>query len=107
MWHALTAGSAEPAASVQDEDAWHTRQLMQQGEEDVAHVASAQELETAVLQGRRHIVLTAHIDMTALPLKDTSICEDGCSSPLPVIRSTLSIRVRLPGSPWMIGTQGC
>ena len=70
------------------------RHLLQtDGADDPFFIATPRELESAILQGRRHIVVTAHLDMTALPLRDTTIC-DSCASPLPEIRETMSIRVR-------------
>ena len=65
----------------------------------VAFASTAVALRDAVLQGWRHIVITAHLDLTTLPLRETSICADGCASPLPDIRGTASIRVRTTSTP--------
>lgn len=73
----------------------HVRRLRQAApEQRPVYVSTPRELEDAILQGRLHIVITAHLDMTSMPLRDTSICPDGCSGPLPEIRETASIRVR-------------
>lgn len=69
------------------------RQLLQDQENTPVYVSQPRELEDAILKGRRHIVITAHLDMTSMPLRSTSICPDGCESPLPEIRETWSIRV--------------
>lgn len=73
--------------------AWPARQVLQYDEQEPAYVATPQTLEMAILQGRHHIVVTAHLDMTALPLRPTSICKE-CVSPLPETFDTVSIRVR-------------
>ena len=57
-------------------------------------VSSPEELEQGILQGRIHIVVIAHLDLTSLPSKPTSACNDGCESPLPVVSLTETIRVR-------------
>ena len=73
----------------------HVRRLRQAApEQRPVYVSSPRELEDAILQGRLHIIITAHLDMTSMPLRDTSICPDGCGGPLPEIRETASIRVR-------------
>eukprot|EP00892_Ulva_mutabilis_P002848 jgi/Ulvmu1/12564/UM091_0005.1 len=68
------------------------RQLLQEDRIQPVFVSTPRELESAILQGRLHVVITAHLDMTVLPLRDTSICLDGCSSPLPEIRETMTFR---------------
>lgn len=68
------------------------RQLLQDSQEPV-YVATPRELESEILMGSSHIVITDHLDLTAFPLRDTSICPDGCGSPLPEIRRAMSIRV--------------
>lgn len=80
-------------AVVQELDASHTRQLKQVFDQDPIYVSTPEELEVAVLEGRHHIVVTSHLDMTAMPLRQTSVCQDGCASPLPEIRYAKSITV--------------
>ena len=58
-------------------------------------MSTPKELEEAILLGRSHIVVTAHLDLTDLPQRETSICLEGCASPLPEIRETMSIQVSL------------
>lgn len=70
------------------------RQL-QASKEGVAYVATPEAMLHAVLKDRRHIVIQAHLDLTTLPLRETSVCPEGCASPLPDIRGVESIRVRL------------
>lgn len=64
--------------------------------EEVLNVVSPEGLRDALLKGRRNIEITAHLDLTTLPLRLNTGCEDGCDSPLPPLTSlTKSIRVRL------------
>lgn len=58
-------------------------------------VVTAEGLLEALLKGRRNIEISAHLDLTTLPLLRNTGCEDGCDSPLPPITTlTKSIRVR-------------
>ena len=61
---------------------------------EAVSVASPQQLVDAILEDHAHIVVTAHLDLTTLPIRENSICPDGCASPLPEIRAAQSIRVR-------------
>eukprot|EP00892_Ulva_mutabilis_P002162 jgi/Ulvmu1/11947/UM082_0026.1 len=66
------------------------RQLQQAIDEPV-NISSPRLLEKAILTGYHHIVITAHMDLTTLPLRHTSIC-DSCVGPLPEMITTMSIR---------------
>lgn len=68
----------------------HTRHLAQEGR---VLVSTPMELEEAILEGRSHIVITSHLDMTSMPLRQTAVCDEGCASPLPEIHYAISIRV--------------
>ena len=60
---------------------------------NTVEVGTPAELETSIRQGRYHILVIAHLDLTAVPPRHTTICR-GCESTLPEIRLTQSIRVR-------------
>eukprot|EP00892_Ulva_mutabilis_P002166 jgi/Ulvmu1/11950/UM082_0029.1 len=68
------------------------RSSMNASDVDIAVVATPQQLLDAVLDDRKHILITDHLDLTILELRENTICPDGCSSPLPEIRATDSIR---------------
>ena len=62
---------------------------------NVTTVSTPQGLVDAVQSGSVDIVITEHLDLTAVPLLPSSICENGnCDSPLGEITGTRSIRVR-------------
>eukprot|EP00892_Ulva_mutabilis_P002164 jgi/Ulvmu1/11949/UM082_0028.1 len=91
---------AEPTSNDQEVGVFnHMRQLLDATAPQPVFVTSPRQLEDAILQGRQHIVVTAHLDMTAMPLRDTSICLDGCESPLPEIREAMSIRGKCESPP--------
>lgn len=58
-------------------------------------VSQPQQLHDAIAKGIAHIEITAHLDLTTLPLQKNTGCEDGCDSALPDITLTKSIRVRV------------
>jgi len=65
-------------------------------EADVTFVSTPQELEDAVRGGARDIVILSHLDLTGLPLRNTTQCT-GCLGMLGDVHAwTRSIRVRLP-----------
>lgn len=70
------------------------RHLVDSEEDAPVPVSTPTELEVAILQGRKHIMITNHLDLTAMPLRHTTACLDGCESPLPEISDTETIRVR-------------
>lgn len=72
-----------------------TRHLQQDADPMAApvYVSQPRELENAILEGRHHIVITAHLDLTSMPLRATTVCPDGCQSPLPEVREVKTIRV--------------
>lgn len=70
--------------------------LMSTQELDLVTVATPDELVNAILEDRRHIVITAHLDLTTLLPRQNSLCPDGCASPLPEVLATDSIRVCMP-----------
>eukprot|EP00892_Ulva_mutabilis_P002847 jgi/Ulvmu1/12563/UM091_0004.1 len=55
--------------------------------EDITEVVTAAELEKSIRSGARDIVIKKHLDLTDLPLQDNDVCEDGCDSPFPLIKS--------------------
>jgi hypothetical protein len=61
----------------------------------ITSVSTPLQLKQAIKRGARDIVITNHLDLTTLQVEDTSICPDGCQTPLSEIRVTRSIRVRL------------
>ena len=69
--------------------------MSERGPAEHVKVSTPKELVQAVLGGKPHIVITAHLDLTTLPLITNEICPDGCSSPLPEILRAESIRVLL------------
>eukprot|EP00892_Ulva_mutabilis_P002163 jgi/Ulvmu1/11948/UM082_0027.1 len=70
----------------------HMRSLLDTKDSLPAFVSTPRELEHAILSGRKHIVVTDHLDMTSMPHRPVTFCGDGCESPLPENRETLSIR---------------
>lgn len=58
-------------------------------------VSTPKDLAYAISRKIKHVIITEHLDLTTLPLEINGICEDGCSSPIPVITHTESIRVRI------------
>lgn len=62
--------------------------------DNITLVDTPQSLLQAVQDGALDIVVTDHLDLTTLPLLPTSICTEGCESPLGEIAKTRSIRVR-------------
>lgn len=72
----------------------------------VTEVDTAKGLEEAILSNECHIVIKAHLDLTELELRSNSVCEEGCKSPLPDVRETASIRVRL-SPPSLLTTAAC
>eukprot|EP00892_Ulva_mutabilis_P002169 jgi/Ulvmu1/11953/UM082_0032.1 len=73
--------------------------MSQPQDSEPAFVSTPDELVDAIVDDRRHIVVTAHLDLTYLPLRQNSICVDGCASPIPEIRATQSIRGNCPDPP--------
>ena len=69
--------------------------MSERGPTEHVKVSTPKELVYAVLDGYPHIVITAHLDLTTLPLITNEICSEGCSSPLPEIFRAESIRVLL------------
>jgi hypothetical protein len=60
----------------------------------VVEVSTAAGLKSAIAGSSLDILLIDHLDLTGLPLVPTSICPDGCLSPLGDVIGTRSIRVR-------------
>lgn len=61
---------------------------------NVTTVSTPEGLREAVQNGALDILITEHLDLTTIPLVKTSICAEGCDSPLGEITATRSIRVR-------------
>jgi hypothetical protein len=59
-----------------------------------AQVRTPEDLKAAVARGVQDILITAHMDLTVLDAVRTSVCPDGCESPLGEVNTTRSIRVR-------------
>ena len=58
-------------------------------------VSTPRELVYAIFEESKHVVITAHLDLTTLAQYINEICDEGCSSAIPVIFHTESIRVRI------------
>lgn len=59
----------------------------------MSKVSTPSELALAVAEGALDIIITNHLDLTVLPLQNTSICPEGCESPVGPVNGTRSIRV--------------
>lgn len=57
--------------------------------------STAGQLVAFIQQNAPHIQIVEHLDLTALGLISSGFCNAGCESPLPALRGTKSIRVRL------------
>lgn len=59
----------------------------------VVKVSTPNELKMAVAEGVQDIIITNHMDLSGLPLINTTICPEGCQSPVGPVNGTRSIRV--------------